>query len=302
MHCHLRDVPSLVLCVPICGEQHDRASYASVVTEHAPEIWPQAVVEHVARVLGDTATGLTGSEIGQLLAECNMADPDPTATKWKRLYAAFIERYNLDGGPKRLVTFVTKAMAPVRYTASPSLFTDRQGALDEVLVHVGLRLNDEGSLARGAKATTLSEAAQHANRVRTELRRRGTHAEVLRYYTQEILERNAFHATLEAAKSVADRLRSLTGVGGDGSALVDATLVAGQRPKPRVTINACATHTDRDEQNGFANLCRGLFGMFRNPTAHDPRITRTVSDDELLETLTLASLLHRRLDTATMSP
>jgi hypothetical protein len=41
--------------------------------------------------------------------------------------------------------------------------------------------------------------------------------------------------------------------------------------------------------------------MFRNPTAHDPRITRPVSDDELLEVLTVASLLHRRLDTATIS-
>ncbi len=156
-----------------------------------------------------------------------MADPDPTATKWRRLYSAFIDRYNLDGGPKRIVTFVTKAMAPVRYTTDPAGFTDRQDALNEVLVHVGLRVTDEGRLARGAKATTLTEAAQHANRLRAELRRRGTHAEVLRYCSQEILERNPFHASLEAAKSLADRLRTLTGVGGDGSALVDATLVAG---------------------------------------------------------------------------
>jgi hypothetical protein len=63
-----------------------------------------------------------------------MADPEPASTKWRRLYAAFIDRYNVDGGPRRLVTFVSKAMAPVRYTNSPSLFTDRQGALDEVLV------------------------------------------------------------------------------------------------------------------------------------------------------------------------
>lgn len=86
----------------------------------APEPRPQAVGERLARVLGDTATGLTGSEIGQLLAECRMADPDPTATKWRRLYSAFIDRYNLDSGPKRIVTFVTKAMAPVRYTTDPA--------------------------------------------------------------------------------------------------------------------------------------------------------------------------------------
>lgn len=70
----------------------------------------------------------TRIEIGQFLAECRMADPDPTATKWRRLYSAFIDRYNLDGGPKRIVTFVTKAMAPVRYTTDPAGFTDRQDA------------------------------------------------------------------------------------------------------------------------------------------------------------------------------
>jgi uncharacterized protein (TIGR02391 family) len=201
-----------------------------------------------------------------------------------------------------LVTFITKVMEPVRYTNNPAAFTSRQDALDEVLVHVGLRINDKGQVARGAKASTLSEAAQHANRLRAELRRRETHSEVLRYCSQEILERNPFHASLEAAKSVADRLRSLTGASGDGPTLVDATLVAGQRATPRIAINAFATQTDRDEQNGFASICRGLFSMFRNPTAHDPRITRSVSDEELLEVLTVASLLHRRLDTATINP
>ena len=136
-------------------------------------------------------------------------------------------------------------------------------------------------------ASTLTEAAQHAHRLRTELIRRGTHAEVLRHCSQEILQRNAFHACLEATKSLASRLRTLTGVGGDGGTLVDATLTS---------------ETDRGEQNGFANLCRGLFGMFRNPVAHDPRIERPVSDDELLDTLMLVSLLHRRLDAATVNP
>lgn len=42
--------------------------------------------------------------------------------------------------------------------------------------------------------------------------------------------------------------------------------------------------------------------MFRNPTAHDPRISRAVSDDELLELLTMVSMVHRRLDAATINP
>ena len=78
-----------------------------------------------------------------------------------------------------------------------------------MLVFLGLPVNNKGKVARGPRADTLSEAARHANSLRTELRRRGVPTEVLRYCSQEVLERNAFHAALEAAKSVLDRLRSI---------------------------------------------------------------------------------------------
>jgi hypothetical protein len=35
----------------------------------------------ICRVLGDTESGFTGTEIGQLLADCRIPDPDPTLTK-----------------------------------------------------------------------------------------------------------------------------------------------------------------------------------------------------------------------------
>ena len=273
-----------------------------MVTSSAPTPWPQPVLEQLARVLGHTDVGLTGAEITQLLASLNMADPDASATKWKRLFAGFAASHKEMLGPKRIVTFITRAIAPVRYTGDAGRFADRQQALNEVLVHVGLKVLETGQLSTGPRASTLTEAAAHANTLRTELNRRGTHHEVMRYCTQEILERNAFHASLEAAKSVADRIRTLTGVSGDGSPLVDATLAPGRRGTPRIAINNNATISEGDEQKGFANLCRGLFSMFRNPIAHDPRINRPVSDDELLEVLTIASLIHRRLDTATINP
>jgi len=37
-------------------------------------VWDTQVVEGVADVLGDTAIGLTGTQIGQLLAELNLLD------------------------------------------------------------------------------------------------------------------------------------------------------------------------------------------------------------------------------------
>ena len=123
---------------------------------------------------------------------------------------------------------------------------------------------------------------------------------MLRYCSTEILTRNTFHAQLEATKSVFDKLRARTGLTVDGAALVDAALSLGRTGVPILAINALATQTERDEQTGLANLIKGLSGMFRNPVAHDPRLRRTVSDDELLELLTTLSMIHRRLDAATL--
>jgi uncharacterized protein (TIGR02391 family) len=258
--------------------------------------WPAATVQGVADVLGETATGLTGSEIGGLLAGLGVPDPGAGLTKRVRLGQALLAGQARDGASNCVIRVITEAMAPVRYRDDPGLRTLRQDALNEVLVFEGLRMRDDGRIARGATATTLSEAAQHANSLRAELRRRGTHADVLRYCSNEILTKNAFHAMLEASKSVFDKLRQRSGLTGDGAALVDATLALGRTGIPRLAINDLATQTERDEQSGLANLIKGLGGMFRNPVAHDPRLRRTVTDDELLEFLTLLSMIHRRLD------
>jgi uncharacterized protein (TIGR02391 family) len=273
---------------------------AAMAVKHEP--WPEHIVEGIADVLGETSSGLTGSEIGTLLARCRIDDPDPSATKRRRLRDALLARQATDQASNCVINFICQAMAPVRYRADPDLFASRQGDLDQVLVFVGLRVNDEGKVQRGTKAGTLTEAAQHANRLREELRRRNVHAEVLRYCLQEVLERNAFHASLEAVKSVPDRIRQMTGLSGDGASLVDAALAHGRSGGPRIAISTLQSDTERDEQKGFSNLIKGLLGMYRNPTAHDARINRIVTDDELLELLMVVSLVHRRLDTAVILP
>lgn len=261
-------------------------------------VWDSDVVQQVADVLGETTTGLTGPEIGGLLAALDIPDPGSGITKRHRLGDALAQQQQRDQASNCVIRFITEAMKPVRYIKDPGLRTLRQDALDEVLVFAGFHVLEDGRLGRGPKAATLSEAAQHANNLRAELRRRGTHPDVLRYCTEELLARNTFHAQLEATKSIFDKLRARTGLTGDGAALVDAALGLGQTGVPVLAINNLATHTERDEQKGFANLIKGLSGMFRNPVAHDPRLNRTITEDELLELFTTLSMIHRRLDAA----
>jgi hypothetical protein len=134
------------------------------------EEWPEHVVEGAVDVLGETDTGLSGSEIARLLERSKIRDVEPDATKRHRLREALVARQAKDGAANCIILFITVAMEPVRYLDNPGLFTQRQGDLNEVLVFIGLRVDDQGKLARGAKAQTLSEAAQHANSLRAELR------------------------------------------------------------------------------------------------------------------------------------
>ncbi len=261
--------------------------------------WSRATYEAIAAVLADTDDGLTGKEIGVLLQTLRMDDPLPHASKRDRLAEAFIARHNTDkGDPKRIITFIVHAMEPVRYRDRPELFTLRQDRLNERLAFVGLHVNHEGRVAKGPRAATLDEATRIATSVRDELRRRRAHEEVLRYCSIEVLKKAHFHACLEATKSIFDRLRSMTGLSGDGANLVDATLALGQSGVPLLAINSLANQTERDEQTGLVNLVKGLNGMFRNPVAHDPRLNRTITEDELLEVVNVVSMVHRRLDGA----
>lgn len=260
--------------------------------------WPAAVLQGCADVLGDTETGLTGRKIEALLAELRIADVNPAASKRDRLYAALVNRQTSDGHSRRVTTFVTRAMDPAHYVAAPHDFTLRQDKLNRVLTFAGLRINDRGQLAAGSASSTLTEAAKLATTLLSELERRRIHPQVLAFCTVELLQQNNFHACLEATKSVFVRLRELTGVAGDGASLVTATLSLGRSGTPRLALNGLMSETERGEQTGFANLLTGLAGMYRNPVAHDPRLNRSVADEELLELLTTLSMVHRRLDEA----
>jgi uncharacterized protein (TIGR02391 family) len=127
------------------------------------------------------------------------------------------------------------------------------------------------------------------------------HQDVLRFCREELLQENYFHAVLEATKSVGDKLREKTGLTGDGADLVQpACSLPKDGTAPLLAFNALRTESERSEHKGIANLLVGFFGTFRNPTAHAPKISWPVNEQDALDLLTMASFLHRRLDGATL--
>lgn len=254
-------------------------------------------LEAIAKVLGDTENGLTGSQIGYLLRDSNIPDIDPTNTKWKRLFNAFIAFQNEHQVGNHVVVFITRAMAPASYTERQTEFRLRQDRLNTVLAFSGLYVRDDGKVRRASAATTLDEATKRASRLRAALVQRSVHEDVLAFCTKELLQENYFHAVFEAMKSITSKLRNLSGSTADGADLVHYAL-GDKYGQPRVAINALDSETLRGEQRGFVSLLKGLYGTIRNPLAHDPKIEWDMDEQDALDILTMISLVHRKLDKA----
>lgn len=259
--------------------------------------FPTEMVKGVCDVLAQTdSPGLTGSEIDTLLRMVRVEAREPAGNKRESLYVtlhnvqARQQAGNIVGG------FIARAMSPGRYATQPNRFADLRDQLNEFLVFYGYSINEAGKLVTGKKASTISEGAALAGRLQTELKRRGCHPELLRYCDEELVNRSLFHAISEASKSIPSRVRTITGLAGDGATLYDGVFGT-NRERPIWSINAHTSDSEISEHRGFKNLLVGIHGHFRNPRAHTNRI---MTDEELVDfydAFDLFSYVHRRLDT-----
>ena len=263
------------------------------------KMFTQMQLQAIADALGDTSEGLTGSEIHHLLMTCKMMDIDPQATKRHRLYNAFVACQSALQDRRQILGFIRFAMKPEQYARDAGRYEPMRANLNRALAFAGLAVKESGELVSSEKASTLTEAQRRATDLRADLELRKVHPDVLRFCKEELLKDNYFHAVLEATKSVAEKLRIRTGLTDDGAVLVDRVL-SGELPL--LVINAFKSESEKSEQKGFANLVKGMFGMFRNTTAHAPKITWVVVKDDAEEVFTLLSLVHKRIDAATMPP
>ncbi|TIN02390.1 MAG: TIGR02391 family protein [Mesorhizobium sp.] len=261
------------------------------------KLFTASQIQSIADALADTDEGLSHSEISHVLASCRLADTTPGITKRHRLYNAFAEWQNTKQSRAGILAFIRKAMKPEIYNRQPERFETMRANLNRALAFAGLAVKADGTLDAVEKATTILEAARRANDLRADLVSRGVHPDVLAFCRAELVADNYFHAVLEAVKSVADKIRSKTGLDDDGGALVDRALSG---TPPMLVINHLKTDSEQSEQRGFANLVRGIFGMFRNPTAHEARVRWEMKKEDAEDLLSLVSLVHRRLDKSRM--
>lgn len=256
-------------------------------------------LQALCNIIADTREGLTGSEIGELLGRCGIDDPFAGATKRYRLFEALRAKQDRDRCANNVLHFIEVVMNPVRFVGRPEEFTSFRDRLNEALAFSGYTLGEDGKLKLVEKAATLAEAQERAGRLRAVLLQRKVHHDVLNFCRAELLQENYFHAVFEATKSVAEKIREKTGLTNDGAELVDDAF---KISAPLLAINTLRTETEKSEQKGFTNLLKGMFGTFRNVTAHAPKITWPIGEQDAFDLLTLVSYLHRRLDGAAVVP
>jgi TIGR02391 family protein len=253
-----------------------------------------AVLEGISKILGDTGNGLTGSEIQHLLAQSGINDVSPSSTKWKRLFDAFAVYQNENKCSNHILNFIAFALAPAKFVNIPEVFSEKRNLINQQLSFIGYQFNDTGKFSEIAQAKTISEAQRRANDLKTKLEERKTHVDIIKYCKAELLANNYFHSVFEANKGLFQRIRDLSLHNEDGNKLIEFVF----SNNPVLIINNYQTSSEQDEHKGFCNILKGLCGMFRNPEAHEPKISWEVSEQDALEILSMISYCHRRLDNA----
>jgi uncharacterized protein (TIGR02391 family) len=98
-------------------------------------------------------------------------------------------------------------------------------------------------------------------------------------------------AVVDAMHYLSNELREKTGVDGDGKSLVGQAL-GGE--SPRLRINKLQTETERNEQQGFESILRGMYQAIRNPRSHEQIEDKQESADAIIYFINyLLSIIER---------
>ena len=263
-----------------------------------PRLTPNQI-EHIAHIMGDTNNGFTGFEIGHFLAQCHMDDPNPGLTKRVRLYNAFCSAVNGSNSTNAIYRFIQFCMEPAQGLRNPERYSWMRLELNKVLMLVGIEIKDDGQFYLISKAQSLGEVQRRTKELREKLTGYGTHPEVLKCCRDELLANDYFHAVQEAAKSLCDRVRTMSGLTTDGAALFNTAFAVGN---PYIAYNSLCTSSEQNQQNGLKEMLCGVIHMVRNVTAHELRIHWDINEKDAIDILTQISYLHKLLDVCTTVP
>lgn len=259
----------------------------------------QNQIEQIARILGDTENGFSGSELGRLFAQTQISDHNQGATKWIRLYDNLHEEISRRGSTDIVFKLIRCCMEPASGLKDCGRYVWMRAELNKVLMLVGIEIKDNGQLNEVSKATSIDEVRLRTKELCNKLSFYRVHPNVLKCCTEEALAKDYFHAVHEAAKSLCDRVRELSGLDKDGAELIQ---IAFSIRDPYVAYTRLDTESGRNQQNGLKEMLCGVIHMVRNVTAHELRIRWDIKENDAIDILIQISYLHKLLDNCVRVP
>ena len=254
---------------------------------------------------------LTNSKIDNYFASCNIENLGRKtqnvvkngipcyitgSSRKEKMYISLANNINQNQNFVGLISFLEMVFDLTQFADHLNEFNDARDRVNKVLIILGYEINQSGKVILVKKASTLDEVEERINKLKKEVTVRNLHSEVLKYCSQEYLNKDYFHASFEAVKGIFERLRIMTNQTVDGAKLINGVFSTNA---PMILLHdsdIVNNQTDKDEYLGIKSLIEGLHKSIRNPSAHKPRI---VSNNELLdclEIMTIVSRIHRYLD------
>lgn len=242
---------------------------------------------------------MTGSEITQLFGMIGVSefDTSPSESKWIRLSTVMQKTDCMKDGNDIATILIESAFNPVAIRqVDGSLVFEARNTVNDILRGHNLCVGSDGKVS---VIFPLFEPSQKKRDMEfmSILRDRNCHPRILNLCSREHLA--DWHGViLEALKDLDDRISQLAGGDLSGSQAANALAVPKSGHEPKVMITLCRTQTEKDIQNGFSHLVRGIFMAYRNPLAHTLNEHLDISQQDALDVLAVISLIHRKLDTA----
>jgi len=106
--------------------------------------FPEGVLEHISKIIGDYRTG---SEIAELLRNTGYPEKSlVTGTKWRFLYEIFKEFNDKTDGQLHIDKIVQTFCDPTQWIGKESIHKQVMDILNEGLFYVNLQLNENGKI------------------------------------------------------------------------------------------------------------------------------------------------------------
>lgn len=246
-------------------------------------------MEEIARSIGDT---YTPAQLPRYLRESGIPEdavPEVVAgDKWQYVVGVLESLHEGGSAARRALREFIGGWLEGYFHAPPP--TEVRKRITSLLAQQGWSIR-EGRLVIGERVRVEPGTVSPLGR---DARLAALHADI-RQVTERFVEDHLDVAIFEAFKAINNRVQQMTGLDLDGSQLMDETLGVAH---PRIVFADVSTKTGRNIQQGLHFMFKGAVQGIRNPDAHEQ--FKLLDEEEALEELTFASMLMRRLDSATV--